>query len=93
MIKYLGGEPKISVDTDWAYRKWAPKVVIAVADGVRQTWRAFIGALRGLMNGVWQSMRRTYGDQGVMGQTWGIGATTIWVVVFMALYGLYVVLF
>ena len=93
MVKYLGGEHKLSVDTDWIYRKWAPKVVIAAADGVRHTWRAFIAALRGLLDGVWQSMRRTYGYQGVMSQTWGIGTTTIWVVVFIALYALYVVLF
>lgn len=93
LVKYLGGERKLSVDTDWVYRKWAPKIVLRVAQWVRKAWRGVISALQALASGVWQSMRRTYGEGGVMGQTWGIGITTIWVVIFMALYGLYVVLF
>lgn len=93
MVKYLGGEHKLSVDTDWVYRKLAPKIVLSAASLVRRTWRAVMAALQVVTNGVWQSLRRTYGDEGVMGQTWGIGVTTIWVVLFMALYGLYVVIF
>jgi len=93
MVKHLGGERKLSADTDWVYRKFAPKVVYRVAEWVRSTWRAIIGGLLGITNGVWRSMSRTYGDEGVMGQTWGIGVTAIWVVLFMGLYGLYVVLF
>ena len=93
MVKYLGGEHKLSVDTDWVYRKLAPKIVFSTASLVRRTWRAVMAALQVVTSGVWQSLRRTYGDEGVMGQTWGIGVTTIWVVLFMALYGLYVVIF
>lgn len=93
MVKYLGGEHKLSVDTDWVYRKLAPKIVFSAASLVRRTWRAMMATLQGLTSGFWQSLRRTYGDEGVMGQTWGIGVTTIWVVLFMALYGLYVVIF
>ncbi len=93
MVKYLGGEHKLSVDTDWVYRKLAPKIVLSAASLVRRTWRAVMAALQVVTSGVWQSLRRTYGDEGVMGQTWGIGVTTIWVVLFMALYGLCVVIF
>ena len=93
MVKYLGGERKLSVDTDWVYRKLAPKIVFSIASLVRRTWRAVMAALQVVTSGVWQSLRRTYGEEGVMGQTWGIGVTTIWVVLFMALYGLYVVIF
>jgi multicomponent Na+:H+ antiporter subunit D len=93
MVKYLGGEHKLSVDTDWVYRKLAPKILFSTASLVRRTWRAVMAALQVVTSGVWQSLRRTYGDEGVMGQTWGIGVTTIWVVLFMALYGLYVVIF
>jgi hypothetical protein len=38
-------------------------------------------------------MSQTYGTNGPMGQTWSIGLTTFWVVFFVALYGLYIVLF
>lgn len=93
LLKLLKGKNKRSVDVDWLYRKFAPKVVYRIAAWVRRTWRSIIGSLLGLAGGVWQSLRRTYGEDGVMGQTWGIGITTIWVVIFMAFYGLYVVLF
>ncbi len=93
MIKHLGGERKLSVDTDWVYRKLAPIVVFGISDVVRQSWRAFITAMQKLLGDLWQSMSQTYGNNGPMGQTWSIGLTTFWVVFFVALYGLYIVLF
>jgi multicomponent Na+:H+ antiporter subunit D len=93
MIKHLGGERKLSVDTDWVYRKLAPIVVFGISDVVRQGWRAFITSMQKLLGDLWQSMSQTYGTNGPMGQTWSIGLTTFWVVFFVALYGLYIVLF
>lgn len=93
MLKHLGGERKLSVDTDWVYRKLAPIVVFGVGEFVRQTWRAFIAAMQRLLGGMWQSMSQTYGSNGPIGQTWSIGLTTVWVVFFVALYGLYILLF
>jgi len=93
MIKYLGGVNKTTLDTDWLYRKAAPIGVHKVAALVRHTWRGFIAGLLGLAVGIWQSLRRTYGAQGVMGQTWSIGVTTVWVVLFITVYSLYVLLF
>jgi multicomponent Na+:H+ antiporter subunit D len=93
MLKHLGGEHKLSVDTDWIYRKAAPIGVYKLAAFVRDAWRSLIGGLLGLTGGIWQSLRRTYGAQGVMGQTWSIGVTTVWVVLFITVYSLYVLLF
>jgi len=91
--KYLGGKNKLSIDTDWVYRKFAPSIVFSVAAIVRQTWRSFIATMQRLLGNLWQSMSQTYGSDGPMGQTWSIGLTTVWVVFFVALYGLYVLLF
>ena len=93
MLKYLAGSRKMSVDTDWIYRKAAPVLVYKVAAGVRSGWRAFIKASLSLLKGLWQSLAQTYGSNGPMGQTWSIGLTTVWVVFFVALYGLYILLF
>ncbi|MCD8494425.1 MAG: Na(+)/H(+) antiporter subunit D [Burkholderiaceae bacterium] len=93
MLKHLGGERKLSVDTDWVYRKLAPILVFGISDVVRQTWRGFIAAMQKLLGGLWQSMSQTYGSNGPIGQTWSIGLTTVWVVFFVALYGLYILLF
>jgi multicomponent Na+:H+ antiporter subunit D len=93
MLKHLGGERKLSVDTDWVYRKLAPVLVFGIGDVVRQTWRAFMGGLQKGLSGIWRSLGDTYGSAGPMGQTWSIGLTTVWVVFFVALYGLYILLF
>lgn len=93
MLKHLGGERKLSVDTDWVYRKLAPILVFGISDVVRQAWRGFIAAMQKLLGGLWQSMSQTYGSNGPIGQTWSIGLTTVWVVFFVALYGLYILLF
>ncbi|HEY7803200.1 MAG TPA: Na(+)/H(+) antiporter subunit D [Orrella sp.] len=93
MLKYLAGSRKTSVDTDWVYRKAAPVLVYKVAELVRQGWRAFINASLSLLKGLWESLAQTYGSNGPMGQTWSIGLTTVWVVFFVALYGLYILLF
>ena len=93
MLKFLAGARKTSVDTDWVYRKAAPVVVRKVAAIVRSAWRGFIDGSLGMLGRFWQSLGQTYGTRGPIGQTWSIGLTTIWVVFFVALYGLYIVLF
>lgn len=93
LLKYLAGVPKTSVDTDWVYRKAGPVVYQKLATLVRTTWRGFIDGSLGLMRRFWESLGETYGSRGPIGQTWSIGLTTIWVFFFVALYGLYVVLF
>lgn len=93
MLKHLGGERKLSVDTDWVYRKFAPVLVFGISDMVRQLWRGFMAKLQKGLGSLWQSLGETYGSNGPMGQTWSIGLTTVWVVFFVALYGLYILLF
>jgi multicomponent Na+:H+ antiporter subunit D len=93
LLKFLSGVPKMSVDTDWVYRKAGPVIYRKLATLVRTTWRGFIDRSLGLLNQFWQSLGQTYGARGPLGQTWSIGLTTIWVVLLIALYGLYIVLF
>lgn len=93
MIKQLGGERKLSVDTDWIYRKAGPGLVYKVADHVRQTWRSFIGASLGMIGAIIRSLRGDFGRGGVLGDTWSIGATTIWIALFLGLFGAFVVFF
>ncbi|AWB34620.1 hypothetical protein DBV39_13865 [Orrella marina] len=93
MIKQLGGERKLSVDTDWIYRKAGPGLVYKVADHVRQTWRSLIGASLGMIGAIIRSLRGDFGRGGVLGDTWSIGATTIWIALFLGLFGAFVVFF
>lgn len=93
MLKFLAGVRKTSIDTDWFYRKAAPWLVHRMATSIRSIWRTLINGSLATLKSLWQSMSQTYGNNGPMGQTWSIGLTTFWVVFFVALYGLYIVLF
>ncbi|MDP2416040.1 MAG: Na(+)/H(+) antiporter subunit D [Hydrogenophaga sp.] len=88
MLKHLGGEAKLSVDTDWIYRKAGPVVVKAASALVRNTWRGLMAVMQGLLNGLWDGLKRLGSADGVLGRSWGIGQTTLWTVVIVSLYGL-----
>lgn len=88
MLKHLGGEAKLSVDTDWIYRKAGPVLVKATADLIRSAWRGFIAAMQGLLGGIWDGLKRLTSADGALGRSWGIGQTTLWTVVIVSLYGL-----
>lgn len=88
MLKHLGGEAKLSVDTDWIYRKAGPVMLGALARVVRHTWRSFIQACQALLGRVWSGLKRLSGPDGALGQTWGIGQTATWTVLFLTVYGI-----
>ena len=88
MLKHLGGEPKVSVDTDWVYRKAGPRMLHGVAHWVRSLWRGFIASMLKALGCLWDSLRRNHSVKGVMGRTWGIGNTSVWVIALLTLYGL-----
>ncbi|MDO8904764.1 Na(+)/H(+) antiporter subunit D [Hydrogenophaga sp.] len=88
MLKHLGGEAKLSVDTDWVYRKAGPLLIKATAAAVRSTWRGFMAALQGLLSSIWNGLKGLAGTDGLLGRPWGIGSTTLWTVGIASLYGL-----
>jgi multicomponent Na+:H+ antiporter subunit D len=88
MLKHLGGEAKLSVDTDWVYRKAGPVMLSAIARVVRHTWRSFIQACQALLGRVWSGLKRLNGPDGALGQTWSIGQTATWTVLFLTVYGI-----
>ncbi|MDP1532518.1 MAG: Na(+)/H(+) antiporter subunit D [Rubrivivax sp.] len=88
MLKHLGGEARLSVDTDWVYRKAGPVVIKAVGAVVRAAWRGFLAALQISLISAWNGLKRLAGADGILGRTWGIGRTTLWTVVLVSLYGL-----
>jgi multicomponent Na+:H+ antiporter subunit D len=88
MLKHLGGEAKLSVDTDWIYRKAGPAVVKAAGAVIRNSWRGFIAALQSLLDSTWNGLKRLASADGLLGRPWGIGQTTLWTVVIVTLYGL-----
>jgi multicomponent Na+:H+ antiporter subunit D len=88
MLKQLGGEAKLSVDTDWVYRKAGPALVRGVSAVVRSSWRALIAVLLSTLDGVRRGVQRAADGDGPLGRAWGIGAVTGWTVLILAIFSL-----
>jgi multicomponent Na+:H+ antiporter subunit D len=88
MLKHLGGEAKLSVDTDWLYRKAGPALVQAGSRVVRAVWGGFIGGLQGLLRTLWAQLQALADRDGPLGRVWAIGPTTVWTVLIVAVFGL-----
>jgi multicomponent Na+:H+ antiporter subunit D len=86
LLKHLGGEPKISVDTDWVYRRALP----ATARGVQRVggaaWRALLDAVMSRVRAVAASVSEHHGPQGLLARTWPTGSMLLWVAVLLALF-------
>ncbi len=88
MLKHLGGEAKLSVDTDWVYRKAGPVLIKATAAFVRSVWRGIMTAVQGLLSSIWNGLKSLAGVDGLLGRPWSIGQTTLWTVGIASLYAL-----
>lgn len=88
MLKHLGGEAKLSVDTDWVYRKAGPVVVKSAAAAIRTGWRSVIATSQAVLSRVWDGLKRLCGASGLLGRSWDIGQTTLWTVAIVSAYGL-----
>jgi multicomponent Na+:H+ antiporter subunit D len=88
MLRHLGGEARLSVDTDWIYRKAGPALVQFTARAVRAAWRGILGALQSALVGLGAMAQRLAGSQGPLGRVGSIGAATVWTVLLVALVGL-----
>jgi len=88
MLKHLGGEARLSVDTDWVYRKAGPALVRWGSGVVRAVWGGLTGALQGLLRTLWAQLQSLADRNGPLGRVWAIGPTTVWTVLIVAVFGL-----
>ncbi len=84
LLKYVGGTPKISLDTDWLYRAGGRQLVVQLADGIEranQTARAsFMGTFRRAI----ATIERRHGREGKLARSWPTGSMAMWVAVLLA---------
>jgi multicomponent Na+:H+ antiporter subunit D len=88
MLKHLGGEARLSVDTDWVYRKAGPALVRVGSRVVRAVWGGFVGVTQGLLRALWAQLQALADRNGPLGRVWAIGPTTVWTVLIVAVFGL-----
>lgn len=84
LIKYAGGQPKITVDTDWLYRRAMPAVVGGIHRTGGAMWRAVLGALMRKLTALVATVSAHHGPQGILARTWPTGSMVLWVAILLA---------
>lgn len=84
LLKYVGGDPKISLDTDWFYRRALPRVVGWIHRSGGAAWTAVLGTLQRSGTGMVAALMRHHGPQGILARTWPTGSMVLWVAVILA---------
>ena len=81
---YPPEQASVNLDTDWWYRKLAPRGVRYVTGNLRTIRAALITATRLTGKSVMRSVLRHYGPEGTLARTWPTGSMVLWVAVLLA---------
>ncbi len=84
LLKHVGGEPKISVDTDWVYRKAMPAVAGTLHRVGGGAWQTTLGALMRKLTALVATVSAHHGPQGILARTWPTGSMVLWVAILLA---------
>jgi len=84
LLKHSGGEAKISLDTDWLYRRAFPSLLGTVqhmlrASGAWLTQWLWLGSYR-----IVEALVRYHGPNGLLARTWPTGSMVLWVAIILA---------
>ncbi len=85
LLKHVGGEPKISVDTDWLYRRLGPGIAMGVRNMVTGIDQGFRQAFMGFLGRSMETIGRRHGRDGRLARTWPVGSMALWVAVLLAM--------
>jgi multicomponent Na+:H+ antiporter subunit D len=72
MLKHLGGEAKLSVDTDWVYRKAGPALVRVAGAAVSTIWRGAVAVMLHLLSSAWNGSATPAGGRARRSKTGGL---------------------
>ncbi len=83
MLKWAGGSPKISLDTDWFYRRAGRAVALGAVGLARRLATAAAMFGLGMVGAVVARVYRYSGPRGMLARTWPVGSTVLWVAVIL----------
>jgi multicomponent Na+:H+ antiporter subunit D len=86
LLRHVGGEAKVSLDTDWAYRRVLPAIAGTLQREGEQLWQATLGAFTRRFNALLATLSEHHGPQGVLARTWPTGSMLLWVAVLLAVF-------
>ncbi len=73
----------VNLDTDWFYRRLAPKVVRGTWDGVTMLQERFVRVVARGLNHFLVVVFHYHGPDGLLARTWPIGGAALWVLVLL----------
>jgi multicomponent Na+:H+ antiporter subunit D len=85
LLKHVGGEAKISLDTDWFYRRLGPAIAVATRDRLARLDRAARAQALVLVQRALTVGRERFGHDGQLARSWPTGSMALWTMLLLAL--------
>ncbi len=84
LLKHVGGEARISLDTDWLYRRALPATARRVRDRGGAAWQGLLTLARRGIAGFVTGLARHHGPRSLLAGTWPTGSMVLWVAIILA---------
>lgn len=84
LLRHVGGERKISIDTDWVYRRLGPWLIVRLSRVIETGYRASLRVSVDGLIAMHESLTRHHGPQGMLSRNWPTGSMVLWVAVLLA---------
>ena len=84
MLKHLGGEAKVSADTDWFYRAGGKRLVVATRDLISISYMSTRTRISESLHRQAEKIDRRHGRKGKLARSWPIGSMAMWTAVLLA---------
>ena len=80
---YPAEQASLNLDTDWLYRRAAPRVIRKIVAALRQVWQAFLRTGSELGRTLMRLVLNHYGPEGTLARAWPTGSMVLWVAVLL----------
>ena len=72
-----------NLDTDWFYRRLAPRILFAVGRSIVFVQNAVMGSARRQIDGFIQRLYRFHGPSGQLARSWPAGSMALWIAILL----------
>jgi len=86
MLKHLGAKEKISLDTDWLYRRVGAYWNYVARYALNWGWKEVVGGIHSASRVLHREIYRLKGPEGALGRAWPTGLMTFWATVMVGAY-------
>jgi len=84
LLRHVGGEAKISLDTDWFYRRLGPAVISRIGGVIVRLDRHLREAALATLFGMIERVPRPDRSNNRLARSWPVGSMALWMVVVLA---------